>query len=109
MSLENHLKILLPSPYLNFFRFELDGKAFISFSLLCVCSVRRKTRSDREEPVDKQYCEQVCEDQYRNPEPEGQYFDQDFPEGFVNGKFNPILRCIFLFQFYKHNLLAYFF
>jgi hypothetical protein len=33
----------------------------------------------------------VCEDQYRDPEPEGQYLDQDFPEGFVNGKFNPIL------------------
>ena len=30
-------------------------------------------------------------DQYREPEPEGQYHDQDFPEGFVNGKFNLIL------------------
>ena len=43
------------------------------------------------EPIDEQYCEQVCEDQYREPEPEGQYFDNDFPEGFVNGKFNLIL------------------
>ena len=49
-----------------------------------------------EEPVDEQYCEQVCEDQYHDPEPEGQYFDQDFPEGFANGKFNPILWCIFV-------------
>ena len=29
--------------------------------------------------------------QYRDPEPEGQYLDQDFQEGFVNGKFNLIL------------------
>ena len=28
--------------------------------------------------------------QYRDPEPEGQYLDQDFQEGFENGKFNPI-------------------
>ena len=40
-------------------------------------------------PVDEQYREQVCEDQYRDPEPVGQY--QDFPEGFENGKFNLIL------------------
>ena len=44
-----------------------------------------------EEPVDEQYREQVCEDQHREPEPVGQYFDQDFLEGFVNGKFNLIL------------------
>ena len=43
-----------------------------------------------EEPVDEQYREQVCEDQYHDPEPEGQYLDQDFPKGFVNGKFNLI-------------------
>ena len=42
------------------------------------------------EPVDKQYCEQANEDQLRDPEPEGQYFDQDLPEGFEDGKFNPI-------------------
>ena len=44
-----------------------------------------------EEPVDEQYCEQVNEDQFRDPKPEGQYLDQDFPEGFEYGKFNPIL------------------
>ena len=43
------------------------------------------------EPIDEQYREQVCEDQYREPEPEGQYLDQDFPEGFANGKFNLML------------------
>ena len=43
------------------------------------------------EPVDEQYCEPVNEDQIRNPKPEGQCFDQDFPEGFEDGKFNPAL------------------
>ena len=38
------------------------------------------------EPVDEQYREQVCD-----PEPEGQYLNQDFPEGVENGKFNLIL------------------
>ena len=39
------------------------------------------------EPVDEQ---QVNEDQFRDPDPEGQYIDQDFPEGFENTKFIPI-------------------
>ena len=43
------------------------------------------------EPVDEQYCEQVNEDQYRDPEPEGQHFDHETPEGFEDAKFNPIL------------------
>ena len=43
------------------------------------------------EPVDEQYCDQVNMDQFRDPEPRGQYLDQDFPEDFENGKFNPIL------------------
>ena len=42
------------------------------------------------EPVDE-YCEQANEDQSRDLEPEGQCFDQDLPEGFEDGKFNPIL------------------
>ena len=58
--------------------------------------------------VDEQYYEQVNEDQYRDPEPEGQYLNQDFPEGFEDGKFNPALWYIFCHSFYKHNLLAYF-
>ena len=61
-----------------------------------------------EEPVDEQYHEQECEDQYRDPEPEGQYLDQDFPEDFVNGKFNLIFWLHILTQLYKHNLLACF-
>ena len=47
------------------------------------------------EPVDEQYCEPVNEDQIRDPEPEGQCFDQDLPEGFEDGKFNPALWCMF--------------
>ena len=47
------------------------------------------------EPVNEQYREQVCEDQFRDPEPEGEYLDQDFPEGFEKGKFNLILWCMF--------------
>ena len=43
------------------------------------------------ESVDEQYCEQANEDQSCDPEPEGQHLDQDFPEGFGDGKFNPIL------------------
>ena len=50
------------------------------------------------EPVDEQYREQVCD-----PEPEGQYLDQDFPEGFENGKFNLILWCMFCPSFINAN------
>ena len=40
------------------------------------------------EPVDEQYCEAADEDQFCDPK---QCFDQDLPEGFEDGKFNPIL------------------
>ena len=56
---------------------------------LFVCTVDHGVTE--EEPINEQYHEQVCEDQYCDPEPEGQYLDQDFPEGFANGKFNLIL------------------
>ena len=48
-----------------------------------------------EELVDEQYCEQANEDQFCDPEPKGQHLDQDFPEGFEDGKFNPALWCMF--------------
>ena len=51
---------------------------------------------DEGEPVDEQYCEQVNEDQFCDPEPEGQYLEQDFPEGFEGDKFNPALWCMLL-------------
>ena len=50
-----------------------------------MCAVDRGVSEG--EPVNEQYCEQENEDQFRDPEPEG----QDFPEGFEDGKFNPIL------------------
>ena len=43
------------------------------------------------EPVNEQYCEQVNEHQFHDPEPEGQHLDQHSPEGFEDGKFNPAL------------------
>jgi hypothetical protein len=36
-------------------------------------------------------CDQAPEDQFCDPEPEGQYFDQDLPQGFDDGKFNSAL------------------
>ena len=59
------------------------------YCVIVVCVVGHSVNEG--EPVDEQYREQVCEDQYHDPESEGQYLDQDFPEGFENGKFNPIL------------------
>ena len=43
------------------------------------------------ELVDEQYYEQANKDQFRDPEPEGQYLDQDFLEGFEDDKFNLII------------------
>ena len=71
---------------------------------LFVCAVDHGVTE--EEPVDEQYRKQVCEDQYRGLEPEGQYLDQDFSEGFENGQSHPLMHI--LSQFYKHNLLACF-
>jgi len=56
---------------------------------LSVCVVDHSVNEG--EPVYEQYCEQANEDQFHDPEPEGQYLDRDFPERFVNGKFNLIL------------------
>jgi hypothetical protein len=36
-------------------------------------------------------CYQADEDQFCDPEPERQSFDQDLPQGFDDGKFNPAL------------------
>ena len=65
-------------------RFELDDKSLFSVYLF-VCAVDHGVNEG--EPVNEQYCEQENEDQFRDPEPEG----QDFPEGYEDGKFNPIL------------------
>ena len=56
---------------------------------LFVCVVDRGENEG--EPANEQCCEPVNEDHLRDPEPEGQCFDQDLPEGFEDGKFNHIL------------------
>ena len=78
----------LLSSYFMCFRFELNDKPLFFCDLivcLFVCVVDHGVNEG--DPVNEQYCEQVSEDQFRNPEPEG----QDLPEGFEDGKFNPIL------------------
>ena len=52
---------------------------------LFVCAVDHRVNEG--EPVNEQYCEQENEVPFRDPEPEG----QDLPEGYEDGKFNPIL------------------
>ena len=52
---------------------------------LFVCAVDHGVNEG--EPVNEQCCEQVNEDPFHDPEPEG----QDIQEGFEDGKFNPIL------------------
>ena len=91
MSLENRPNILLLSLYLNCSRFELNDKTFISFFIVCLFLCVVDPGVNEREPVDEQYHEQVCKNQFRDPEPEGQYLDQDITEGFENGKFNLIL------------------
>ena len=88
MPLENRPTILPLSPYLNYFRFELNDKSlFFCVLIVClfVCVVDHGVIEG--EPANEQYCEQGNEDQFRDPEPEG----QDLPEGYEDGKFNPIL------------------
>jgi hypothetical protein len=53
--------------------------------MLVVCAIDRGVNEG--EPASEQFYEQGNEDQFHDPEPEG----QDFPEGFEDGKFNPIL------------------
>ena len=68
-------------------RFELNDRSLFSVLIVClfVCAVDHGVNEG--ETIHEQYCEQVNEDPFRDPEPEG----QDIPEGFVDGKFNPIL------------------
>ena len=63
---------------MNFYFCALIGCLF-------VCAVDHGVNEG--EPVNEQYYEQENEDPFRDPEPEG----QDLPEGYEDGKFNPIL------------------
>ena len=47
MPLENHPKILLLPPYLNFFLFELNDKTFISFLYCVFVCERHRSRCER--------------------------------------------------------------
>ena len=68
-------------------RFELNDKLlFLCLDCVLVC-LRRRSRCEQREPVNEQYYEQENEEPFRDPEPEG----QDLPEGYEDGKFNPIL------------------
>jgi len=64
---------------------------YFFFLIVCwfVCVVDHGVNEG--ETVDEQYYEQANKDQFCDPEPEGQYLDQDFPEGFEDSKFNPAL------------------
>ena len=71
------------------FRFELNDKPLFFFLCLdCVLIVCVADRGvNKGDPANEHYCEQGNEDQFRDPEPEG----QDLPEGYEDGKSNPIL------------------
>ena len=103
MPLENHPKILFRSPHLNFLWFELNDKTFIFFLFivcLFVCAI--DTGVNEGEPIEE------FAEQYRESEPEEPYREQELPEGFEDGKFNPALWCMFCPSFYKHNPLTCF-
>ena len=59
---------------------------------LLVCVVDHSVNEG--EPVNEQYCEQANEDQFCDPEPEGQYFDQDLPEGFEEQPIGLFQNCM---------------
>ena len=62
---------------------------------LFVCAI--DTGVNEGEPVEE------FAEQYRESEPEEPYREQELPEGFEDGKFNPALWCMFCPSFYKHN------
>ena len=75
-------KIFFLSLFLNFSWFELNGKTIILFFFI-VCEVDDGVIEG--EPVEK------FAKQYREPEPEKPYREQELPEGFEDGKSNSIL------------------
>ena len=91
MPLENRPEILLLSPYLNCSRFELNDKTFISFFYCVLACVRHRSRCGQGRTRRRAVLRASLRGPDHDPKPEGQYLDQDFPEGFVNGKFDPIL------------------
>ena len=88
MPLGIHPKTLLRTPYLMCSRFELNDRSlFFCVLIVCLFVYAVDHGVNEGEPVNEQYCEQVNEDPFHDPEPEG----QDLPEGYEDGKFNPKL------------------
>ena len=108
MPLRNHPKILLLSPYLNCSRIELNDKIFISFSLLCACCVRRRSRCERGRTRRRT----VPRASVRGPVPRPRTRRtvlRSGPPGRIwrrQVQSHPLMHI--LSQFYKHNLLACF-
>ena len=74
------------------FQFELNDKSlFFCVLIVCLFACAIDLGVNEGEPINEQYYEPVSEDQLHDPKPEGQCFDQDLPEGFEDGKFNPAL------------------
>ena len=68
---------------------------------LFVCAI--DTGVNEGEPVEE------FAEQYRESEPEEPYREQELPEGFEDGKFNPILWCIFCPNFINTTYWPVFF
>ena len=64
MPLENHPKILLLSPYLNFLRFELNDKTFISFFFIVCLFVCAVDHGVNEGELVEEFAEQYREPEY---------------------------------------------
>ena len=65
--------------YISCVPFRARRQIFVLIVCLFVCAVDHGVTEG--EPVNEPYCEQENEDPFRDPE----------PEGFEDGKFNPIL------------------
>ena len=75
---------------------------------LFVCAVDHGVNEG--EPVNEQYCEQVNEDQFRDPEPEGQCSasTRTSRKALKTASSIPPFDACFCPSFYKHNLLVCF-
>ena len=76
MPLRNLPKIFFLPSFLKLFLIQAQQQNiyfFLFIVCLFVCVVEHGVTEV--EPIDEQYREQVCEDQYREPEPEGLYLD----------------------------------
>ena len=124
MPLENHPKILLLSPYLNCFLFELNDKTFISFSWLCVCLYASSiTVWTRENPSMSSTASKQTRTSSATPNPKDSTsirtsrkalrtassippFDAYFVPVFINSTYWPVLENCICFACWKHGWIA---